>query len=68
MIKMAGKNQNMAPMWKNLMKHVDLDEPTSFLVHVYEITIEEHTKMFESHYFLEQLKNYCCERTLAQKQ
>ena len=30
-IKMAGKKQNMAPMWKKWMKNVDLDEPTSFL-------------------------------------
>ena len=29
------KKRNMAPMWKKLMKHVDLDEPTSFLDHVY---------------------------------
>ena len=34
-IKMTGKKQNMAPIWKKLMKHVDLDEPTSFLDHVY---------------------------------
>ena len=34
-IKMAGKMQKMAPMWKKLMKDVDLDEPTSFLDHVY---------------------------------
>ena len=34
-IKMAGKKQKMAPMWKNLMKHVDIDESTSFLDHVY---------------------------------
>ena len=34
-IKMAGKKQNMGPMWKKLMKNVDLDEPTSFHVHVY---------------------------------
>ena len=33
-IKMAGENQNMAPMWKKLMKNVDLDPPTSFLYHV----------------------------------
>ena len=32
---MAGKKQNMAPMWKKLMKNVDLDEPTSHLDHVY---------------------------------
>ena len=34
-IKMAGKQQHMAPMRKKLMKNVDLDEPTSFLDHVY---------------------------------
>ena len=34
-IRIAGKKQNMAPMWKKLMKNVDLDEPTSFLDHVY---------------------------------
>ena len=56
---MAGKKQNMAPMMKNLMKNVDLDEPTSFLDHVYlgctqreckpkEIIIDEYRKMFES--------------------
>ena len=33
-IKMAGKKQHVAPMWKTLMKHVDLDEPTSCLDHV----------------------------------
>ena len=32
---MAGMKQNMAPMWKKLMKNVDLHEPTSFLDHVY---------------------------------
>ena len=34
-IKIDGKKQNMAPVWKKLMKIVDLDEPTSFLDHVY---------------------------------
>ena len=33
--KLAGKKQNIAPMWKVLMKEVDLGEPTSFLDHVY---------------------------------
>ena len=32
---MAGKKQNLAPMWKKLMKNVDNEEPTSFLDHVY---------------------------------
>ena len=47
----------MAPMWKNLMKNVDIDEATSFLDHVYlgctqseckpnETIIEQFTKMF----------------------
>ena len=57
--KIAGKKQNMTPLWKKLMNNVDLDEPTSFLDHVClgctqreckpnEIIIEQHTKMFES--------------------
>ena len=31
-IKTAGKKQNMAPMWKKLMKNVDLEEPRHFLI------------------------------------
>ena len=49
----------MATMWKKMLKNVDIDEPTSFLDHVYlgctqreckpnEIIIEQYTKMFES--------------------
>ena len=34
-IKLAGKKQNLDPMWKVLHKEVDLGEPTSFLDHVY---------------------------------
>ena len=34
-IKLAGKKQNIGPMWKILMKDVDLGEPASFLDHVY---------------------------------
>ena len=34
-IKLAGKKQNVNPMWKVLNKEVDLGEPTSFLDHVY---------------------------------
>ena len=30
-IKLAGKKQNLDPMWKVLNKEVDLEEPTSFL-------------------------------------
>ena len=58
-IKMAGKKQNLAPMWKKLMKDVDIEEPQSFLDHVYlgctkreckpnEKIIEQYNKMFES--------------------
>ena len=34
-IKLAGKKQNIDPMWKVLNKEVDLGEPTSFLDHEY---------------------------------
>ena len=34
-INLAGKEQNINPTWKILMKDVDLGEPTSFLDHVY---------------------------------
>ena len=34
-INLAGKKQNIDPMWKVLNKEVDLGEPTSFLGHVY---------------------------------
>ena len=58
-IKLAGKKQNLDPMWKRLNKEVDLGEPTSFLDHVYlgctpgqcEIskdTVDKYRTMFES--------------------
>ena len=58
-IKMAGKKQNMSPLWKNLRKLVDLREPTAFLDHIYfgctqrewkpnETIIEQFSMMFES--------------------
>ena len=34
-IKLAGKKQNLDPMWKVLNKEVDLGEPTSFVDHVH---------------------------------
>ena len=34
-IKLAGRKQNIDPMWKVLTKEIDLGEPTSFLDHVY---------------------------------
>ena len=58
-IKLAGKKQNIHPMWKVQNKEVDLGEPTSFLDHVYlECTqrqcerskdiVENYRTMFES--------------------
>ena len=58
-IKLAGKKQNLDPMWKLLNKEVDLGEPTSFLDHVYlgctqrqcEIskhTVDNYRTMFDS--------------------
>ena len=34
-IKLAGKKQNLDPVWKLLNKEVDLGEPTSFLDQVH---------------------------------
>ena len=58
-IKLVGKKQNIDPVWKILMKHVDLDEPTSFFDHVYlgciqrecetsKDIVENYRNMFES--------------------
>ena len=33
--KKGGKKKNMAHLWESLMKNEDIDEPTSFLNHVY---------------------------------
>ena len=57
--KLAGKKQNINPMWKVLNKEVDLGEPTSFLDHVYlgctqrqcevsQNTVDNYRTMFES--------------------
>ena len=66
-IKLAGKKQNIDPMWKVLNKEVDLGEQTSFLDHVYlgctqrqcEISkdiVDNYRTMFESKFQQEQLK------------
>ena len=58
-LKLAGKKQNMVPMWKKLMKDVDIEEPTSFLtMYIWDVLnvkckpnetlLERYTKMFES--------------------
>ena len=69
-IKLAGKKQNIFPMWKVRNKEVDLGEPTSFLDHAYlgcsqrrcEIRkdiVDNYRTMFESRNFCgEQLENY----------
>ena len=58
-LKMTGKKQHMAPVWKKLMKNVDLDEPT-FLDHVYLGYIQ---RCSEHVFLLEQLKSYQREKT-----
>ena len=58
-IKLAGKKQNLDPMWKLLNKDVDLGDPTSFLDHVYLVctqrrcqiskdNVDNYRTMFES--------------------
>ena len=58
-IKLAGKKQNIDPMWTLLNKKVELGEPTSFLDHVYlgctqrqcqtsKDTVDNYRTMFES--------------------
>ena len=65
--KLAGKKQNLDPMWKVLNKEVDLGEPTSFLDHVYlgctqrhcEISkdiVDNYRTMFESRISAERVK------------
>ena len=78
-VKMYGKKQNVAPMWKKLMKLVDLDEPTSFVDHVYlgrtererkpnENIIEEYNKMFETQISAEATEKWPGWKTLTQRQ
>ena len=43
-ITLAGKKQNINPMWKVLNKDVDLGEPTSFLDHVHLGALKENVK------------------------
>ena len=42
--KLAGKKQNINPMWPVLNKEVDLGEPTSFLDHVYWDVLRDNVK------------------------
>ena len=69
-IKLAGKKQNLDPMWNLLNKEVDLGEPTSFLDHVYlgctqrqcqisKDIVDNYRTMFESRLSAgEELKNF----------
>ena len=47
-MKMAGKKQNIDPMWKICMKDVDPVEPTSFHDHVYMECIQRECKPNET--------------------
>ena len=68
-IKLAGKKQNIDPMWKVLNKEVDLGEPTSFLDHVYQVcsqrqceiskdVVDNYRTMFESRISAGATKNH----------
>ena len=68
-IKLAGKKQNLDPMWNVLNKEVDLGEPTSFLDHVYlgctqrqckisKDIVDNYRTMFESRFAAGEQRNY----------
>ena len=74
-IKLAGKKQNIDPMWKVLNKEVDLGEPTSFLDHVYlgctqrqcEISkdiVDNYRTMFESRISVGRTEKLPCSESL----
>ena len=71
---MAGRKQNLSPMWNTFIKLVDLGEPISLHDHVYlgctqrecnpnEDSVSQHRDEF----LLPQLKDYQCGRNLTQK-
>ena len=75
-IKLAGKKQNLDPMWKVLKKEVDLGEPTSFLDHVFlgcthrlcEISkdiVDNYRTMFESRISAGAIENLPCSENLS---
>ena len=75
-IKLAGKRQNIDPMWKVLNKEVDLGEPTSFFDHVYLVCTQKQCEISKDivdnytiterclnpEFPLEQQKNYHAEK------
>ena len=67
--KLAGKKQNLDPMWKVLDREVDLGEPTSFLDHenlgrtqrqcqTSKNTVDNYRTMFESRISAGRAENY----------
>ena len=44
-IKLAGKKDNINPMWKVHNKEVDLGEPTSFFDHVYLVCTQRQSEI-----------------------
>ena len=75
-IKLAGKKQNLDPMWKLLNKEFDLGEPTSFLDHVYlgctqrqcEISknvVDNYRNMFESRISVGATEKLPCSENLS---
>ena len=74
-INLAGKKQNIDPMWNVLNKEVDLGEPTSFLDHVYlgctqrqcEISkdiLDNYRAMFESRISAEATETLPCSENI----
>ena len=74
--KLAGKKQNINPMWKVLNKEVDLGEPTYFLDHVYlectqrqcEISkdiVDNYRTMFESRISAGATEKLLCSENLS---
>ena len=74
-IKLAGKTQNINPMWKLLNKEVDLGEPTSLLDHLYlgctqrqcqmsKDIVDNYRAMFESRVFVERTEKLPCSESL----
>ena len=75
-IKLAGKKQNINPMWKVPNKEVDLGEPISFLDHLYlgctqrqcEISkdiVDNHRTMFETRISAEGTEKLPCSENLC---
>ena len=75
-IKLAGKKQNLEPMWKLLNKEVDLGEPTSFLDHenlgctqrqcqTSKDTVDNYRTMFDSRIFAGRTEKLPCSENLS---